>query len=290
MKETISANTLFHFTRQKEFLTGILKNGIYIRYSLESYGTIIKGKKELVLPMACFCDIPLSKVKEHTSKYGVYAIGLSKEWGIKNGLSPVIYTTEKSETAKILNQLASDLGKMFDIYENDDDQVSTSNTDPLTEDQKATLETAKLDFLLSQSEKVTELSEQLGHFLKYIKPYQGKGYSNGNEFNNIRFYDEREWRYVPPKELLKKIEVKDSYKREFYKSESKRRLINIKLATHKKLEFKPNNIKFIIVKNDNEIPHLIDEIREIYRTTATYDEIMLLTSRLISMEQILEDF
>lgn len=290
MKETISANTLFHFTRQKEFLTGILKNGIYIRYSLESYGTIIKGKKELVLPMACFCDIPLSKVKEHTSKYGVYAIGLSKEWGIKNGLSPVIYTTEKSETAKILNQLASDLGKMFDIYENDDDQVSTSNTDPLTEDQKATLETAKLDFLLSQSEKVTELSEQLGHFLKYIKPYQGKGYSNGNEFNNIRFYDEREWRYVPPKELLKKIEVKDSYKREFYKSESKRRLINIKLATHKKLEFKPNDIKFIIVKNDNEIPHLIDEIREIYRTTATYDEIMLLTSRLISMEQILEDF
>lgn len=289
MKETISANTLFHFTRNKEFLTSILKNGIFIRYSLESYGKIIKGKKELVLPMSCFCDIPLSKVKNHTSKYGFYAIGLSKKWGIKNGLSPVIYTTEKSETANILNRLTSDLDKIFDIYDNEENKEFISDNKELTENQKSLLKSAKLNFLISQSQKSLELSEQLGHFLKYIKPYEGKGYSNGKEFKNIRFYDEREWRYVPTKNLLKKVEIKNSYKREYYESESKRRLINIKLASHKKLKFKPSDVKFIIVERDDEIPNLIDEIREIYRNSATYDEIMLLTSRLISLEQIVED-
>ncbi len=212
-----------------------------------------------------------------------------KSGGIKNSLSPVIYTTEKSETANILNKLTSNLDKIFDIYDNEENQEFISNDQTLTEDQKSTLASEKLGFLLSQGEKTLELSEQLGHFLKYIKPYYGKGYSNGKEFKNIRFYDEREWRYVPPKNLLKKIEIKDSYKRSFYESESKRRLINIKLASHKKLDFKPNDIKFIIVKKDEEIPHLIDEIREIFRQTATYDEIMLLTSRLISLEQIVEN-
>ncbi|WP_340067342.1 abortive infection system antitoxin AbiGi family protein [Ascidiimonas aurantiaca] len=289
MKETISANTLFHFTRNKNFLTSILKNGIYIRYSLESYGNIINGKKELVLPMTCFCDIPLSKIKNHTSKYGSYSIGLSKEWGIKNGLSPVIYTTEKSETANILNRLTSDLDKFFNIDDNEENKEFISLNKTLTEDQKNTLESDKFDFLASQNEKIFELSIQLGHFLKYIKPYQGKGYSNGKEFGNVKFYDEREWRYVPPKNLLNKIGVKDSYKREFYESPSKRRLINIKLASHKKLNFKPKDIKFIIVEKDAEIPHLIYEIREIFRKSATYDEIMLLTSRLISLEQIVED-
>lgn len=277
MKEIISANTLFHFTSQIGFLTSILKKGIYIRHSLETYGKIINGKNELVLPMACFCDIPLSKVKEHTSKYGFYAIGLSKEWGIKNGLSPVIYTTEKSETANILNQLSSDLSNFFDIYENEGNN------------KKINLKSLPQEIQNSQSEKILELSEQLGHFLKYIKPYQGKGYSNGKEFKNIRFYDEREWRYVPPKNLLEKIKVKDSYKREFYESDSKRRLINIKLATHKKLEFTPNDIKFIIVEKDEEIPYLIDEIRKIFSNSVTYNEVMLLTSRLISIEQIIED-
>jgi hypothetical protein len=216
-------------------------------------------------------------------------LAYQKNGGIKNGLSPVIYTTEKSETANILNQLTSELDKVFDIYENEENKEYISDNKTLTEDQKSTLESAKLDFLVTQSQKSLELSEQLGHFLKYIKPYEGKGYSNGKEFKNIRFYDEREWRYVPPKNLLKKIEIKDSYKREYYESDSKRRLINVKLASHKKLEFEPSDIKFIIVEKDEEIPNLIDEIREIYRKSATYDEIMLLTSRLISLEQIVED-
>jgi hypothetical protein len=47
-------------------------------------------------PMISFCDIPLALAKDQISKYGSYAIGLSKEWGISNQLNPVIYLESNS--------------------------------------------------------------------------------------------------------------------------------------------------------------------------------------------------
>ena len=290
MSYSQSANTLFHFTKTRRSLLSILKNGVYIRYSLESYGSLLKGDEELVLPMACFCDIPLSRIKEHTMKYGNYSIGLSKDWGMKNGLSPVIYAHEKSETANILNQLKSDLGRIFDIEVIKENNSYLSNEKDLTKEQRETLMAQNLSTLVKVYEKNSALKEKLGHFLKFIKPYEGKGYSNGRELNSIKFYDEREWRYVPEHKLLKKVEVKNSYKKSFYENDVKRRLINMKLASHKKLDFKPKDVKFIIVKSDDEIPRIIKELGENFEDSITYNELMLLTSRVISLEQIIEDF
>ena len=41
--------------------------------------------------MISFCDIPITLLDEHTSRYGVYGIGLSKDWGIKRGVTPTMY-------------------------------------------------------------------------------------------------------------------------------------------------------------------------------------------------------
>lgn len=285
---SLSSKTLFHFTREKKHLLSILKNGLYIRYSLETYGKILKNNSELVLPMSCYCDIPLSQISEHTKKYGSYSIGLTKDWGIKNGLSPVLYTHHKSETAKLLNSLTHNLSNVFDIDDSEENKKILKSYG-LSKDEVNLVEDGKNILNKKIKKKNRELSEQLGHFLKYIKPYDGIGYSGGIEFKKVRFYDEREWRYVPPKKLLKKIEIKDIYKRKFYTDPVKRRYINIKLAKHIKLIFEPKDVRFIVVKNEKEIPDMIDKLKDIFGNRATHNELMILNSRIISLEQVIDD-
>lgn len=57
---------------------------------------------EFAFPMVCFCDIPLSQIKNHIEHYGNYGIGLSKEWGIRNRLNPVLYIELNSSLSKYL--------------------------------------------------------------------------------------------------------------------------------------------------------------------------------------------
>lgn len=52
-------------------------------------------------PMVSFCDIPLSLAKDQIEKYGSYAIGMTKEWGIKNSLNPVVYIEKDSYWQRI---------------------------------------------------------------------------------------------------------------------------------------------------------------------------------------------
>ena len=64
----------------------------------------------------------------------------------------------------------------------------------------------------------------------------------------------------------------------------------MKLAVRKKLTFEPKDIKFIIVKRESEIPNMIKNIQEIFEDKATHKELMILYSKLISLEQIENDF
>lgn len=69
---------LFHFT-SRDGLYGILENSFKISYARER----IVGKSkstEFAVPMVSFCDLRLSELKDHMSKYGSYGIGLSKSW------------------------------------------------------------------------------------------------------------------------------------------------------------------------------------------------------------------
>ena len=117
MDVNISANTLFHFTSDRKSLLSILKSGFYIRYSLENYDGLINGQSEIVFPLVSFCDIPISQVKRHTKTYGSYAIGLKKDWGMRNGVNPVVYAYPDSTTSQILNDLYLDIQQLFDIEE-----------------------------------------------------------------------------------------------------------------------------------------------------------------------------
>ena len=79
----VSANTLFHFTGCLDNLVNILNSGgFWPRYCVE-YG----WRKKFAVCQCCFCDIPLSDIQKHTKNYGCYGLGMSKEWGMSNGIS-----------------------------------------------------------------------------------------------------------------------------------------------------------------------------------------------------------
>jgi hypothetical protein len=92
-KETLSSSVLFTFTQELDFLLDMLENGIKPRYSFES---LPNNFKHYLLPMKCFCDIPLSKTKVHLDWYGNYGLGIKKETLKKRGTTPVWYVHETS--------------------------------------------------------------------------------------------------------------------------------------------------------------------------------------------------
>jgi len=160
----VSANTLFHFTRQRGDLVSILQNGFYPSYSLEDLSAILPADRitAVRVPMVCFCDILLSQIGKHIEYYGEYGIGLrKKEWGMQRGISPVVYVDRESRTATLMSQVVYDVVKMK---------------------------------LPAES----PLRERLFDFCKYIKAYDGLVLNRETkEMETRKFYDEREWRYSP---------------------------------------------------------------------------------------------
>jgi Protein of unknown function (DUF2743). len=171
--ETLSSDSLFHFTSQRQYLENIIENGFSPRYCVEDLSQFAEAlsaegheKVEYAIPMVCFCDIPLSKVKEHISVYKGYGIGCTKAWGIERGITPVVYTKPNSETTKGI--------------------------------QKTVLSTKKITEVIPEDiPHFRAIREGLQRLIKFVKPYEGKFEHSGKVFENKRFYDEREWRFVP---------------------------------------------------------------------------------------------
>ena len=111
----ISSNTLFHFTRSAEALVGILKHEFTPHYCLEDYSVLPAAAPEspnIAIPMVSFCDIPLSQASEHLAQYGDFGIGLSKNWGMKKGVSPVLYAYPGSSTAAAISEAGKRLAQL----------------------------------------------------------------------------------------------------------------------------------------------------------------------------------
>lgn len=259
---TISSNTLFHFTDKRENLINILEKEFRPHYCLEDFNQFYSRSDnnneefESAIPMVCFCDIPLSQIKNHMENYGCYGIGLSKDWGMKNKISPVLYAYKGSVIASTIVQLGDSIFRsVFKNMQPDGDYVDGVVNDT--------------------------------HRIKcFIKPYEGKLYRNERYTDKtIRFYDEREWRFVPEQcedeepnyRMAKKGFI-------IHQNQDKDKLWHQAI-----LKFEPFDIKYIIVQKEEEIIHIIKEIERI-KEKYDEDEKKLLCSRVISSERILEDF
>lgn len=252
---TISSNTLFHFT-DGENLISILKEGFKPHLCMQDLNFFLtdepteEDEEELqhAIPMICFCDIPLSQSKNHLSTYGNYGIGLNKDWGKRNSISPVLYAYKNSKITSVIQQI-----------------LINSCNDELSYD---------------------ELSYDLYWIFCFTKAYEEKlRKEKEGRFSDeiIRFYDEREWRYVPP---IKDLHEYTLHKSEFHE-EPLRRNIQDRLDKMP-LNFEASDIKYLIVSSEEEIIHIIDEIEKMDRFDK--NDKKLLYSRIISAKHINEDF
>jgi hypothetical protein len=252
----ISANTLFHFTSKLEYLELILENNFSPRFCLEDISGSTKHNYtdgEMAFPMVCFCDIPLSLVTNHSETYGEYAIGLTKEWALKNSIAPLLYYYKDSPNFDAILNIAESLKKL-------DDNESKLNL---------TLEVFKLGL--------------------YSKLYEGKFFRNGKYTEeNVRFYDEREWRYVPDfKLLLEKNVLASLMKKEFLNKDFLAKM-NQELFQFK-LKFEPKDIRYIIVKDENQILPIVDKLKKV-KSKYSYEDVQILTTRIMTSKQLREDF
>lgn len=258
----ISANSLFHFTERFENLISILEHTFYPRYCLEDIATLeddlTRSMPRFAIPVVCFCDIPLSQVQDHSKTYGNYAIGLTKEWGKRNNLNPIFYAEPNSLISKTLRRTA-------DILNRDE---------------------------LQDSIQKTELRNNHTTTAVFLKPYKGRLFRNGAYLQDqVTFYNEREWRHAPPIENLEKMGV--PYVINGKAIQENKNIISIsnqKLVDNNiRLTFEPNDIKYLIVEKDGEILSLCHELQRI-KGDFSEDARTLLTTRIISMENIREDF
>jgi len=236
----ISSSTLFHFTRSFDFLTGILDNGFKPKLCLEEIK--IKDKVyKIYIPMVSFCDILLSQAKDYMNdRYGCYGVGLPKKWGEKQGMNPVLYLRKDSKLAGCIDQI---LKNLFSLSK-DPEMKKKTELDNITTD--------------------------MVDIFRYLKPYSGE----------YKFYDEKEWRYVPESMSGYPFLLEEQY------NTQKRKDLDDELKKQA-LTFDHAQIKYVIVEKSSDIPEITKVIKKKYRKTSDSD---ILCSKIITFRQMREDF
>ena len=265
----ISSNTLFHFTDKIENVIGILKEGFRPHFCLEDLNFILPDEPtedlEWAIPMVCFCDVPLSQSKTHRKTYGNYGIGLSKEWGMQkeNKISPVLYAYRESAIVHTIMGMWIEGMELLNWKQDDADHA------PI-------------------------FCDHLHGTYCFTKAYEGKRWINRDKrYSNedVRFYDEREWRFVPTREnrfeyVIPKKDFLDMLEQDDANYELDR--VTGELPV---LNFEPSDIECIIVTEEREINLIVKAIEQ---NTNKYShvDIELLSSKVkpIPVEWCVEDF
>lgn len=252
----ISSNTLIHFTNDKERLKSIFLENFRVGYCKEA-PTLGGFGTTCYVPMVSFCDIPLSQIKEHISKYGNYGIGLTREWGIRNKLNPVLYLEPNS----LLSQSYRTAANYFLSRASQEKEI------------------------VARSDDYFRAVISLGEMLSYTKNYQGElKRRDGTTTQNYRFSDEREWRFVlPSQDGVTPIMSEEHFVSPPGKAQAQ------ELVERVRLEFEPNDIRYVIIKNDAEIHEFVEHLRTAKRKKYSTQDIDRLTTRILTTDQIMQD-
>lgn len=253
----ISTTSVIHYTDRIANLKSILTSQAFkLKYCCEELDISLDTPLSSAIPMVSFCDIPLSEIKNHIDSYGSYGIGLTKSWAKKSGLNPVLYLEKESKLSTLLRN------QVDRIMESLEREEKGENIDEGTQSLKS-------DFL---------------KLISYCKNYEGALIRGKVNEESYRFYDEREWRYVPTKEDLGKASYiihADKYKPE--KTKYNNTLKNIQLS------FAFSDITYLIVDNENDIPEILTTLNNVYEDKCTTKELKILSTKIITKNQIFND-
>lgn len=290
MNTTSNSNSLFHYTNAYDNLCGILRNGFKPNYCKE---TLLNGSI-IGLPMVSFCDIPITRANDFR-KYGKYAIGMERNWGISMGINPITYiasdnisetyTTvfdilEKSnESARdiVLKDLLSGMKQLIDHGKSSGQEVNEKDVLELYHKEKPAINMVKL------------FNDVRNTLIGYTKPYKSEDADHGIVVN----YNDNEWRYIVPtnsehKWLHGEKEYTD------WRGDSK-----VKPAsTFDAIEFDGDDIRYIIVDKEKDAQKLVEDIAKMktiggrkYEDKYTFNlKKLYMIKNIISLERLDEDF
>lgn len=225
----IQADTLFTFVTQLDYIISTIKNKmISPRYCCEDIRYLkISKLKKIAYPMKCFCDINMHRLDVHLEWYGYYGLAFSKDWGMRKGIQPIQYINKDSALCKDFSTAFSAALKI----------------DP---DKETKAQTKMKNFLL--------------HEMMYYKPYEGKMKNrNTGKTTNKCFTDECEWRFIPDVTVcgFEQAYYDDTILNAGVLNDLSNSMAGISEIA---LQFEYSDVKYIIVKTENDLEILTKEI------------------------------
>lgn len=199
--------SLYHYTRDLETVEKIMMNGF--RFSLLEEEIPVSGYQNCIFDQiegltynyqsrraVCFCDIPLSQAREHREQYGNYIIGLSKNWGMAKGATPVRYVHRNSpDIGSEKYQVLIDLNEEMPDVKSCIEQFARIKEVPIAELNQASPNTMRL--IGGLAGQLVETIRWIGDSMGYIRLYEGDWVDRVTGHESIReFYREREWRIL----------------------------------------------------------------------------------------------
>lgn len=265
-------SSLFHYTNYNN-LKKILEDGLIPNFCKED---ISIPTKEIIMgiPMVSFCDIPLMRTKEFSARYGRHAIGLSKEWGLKNSINPILYSS------------SDDIQKKFWFYK----EYLVNFKSILAKIETDSIEYPELLEPIFSYSHYNNLDSATCRLLGLIKKYNSK---RGNKIQNN--YIENEWRYVV-EDTINEHWLWSSKEYEYWRGKpTKKKPKPTSYLINEKLTFTVNDISHIILEHENQIPKFINKIQNLdfiggTAAKVTQCEKQILLTKIISMEKIKQDF
>lgn len=258
-------NHIFHYTKSYDVLKKIIRNGFMPSYCFESF-----NNKEYFIPMVSFCNIPLKDVDNYMH-YGKYGIGMSIDWAVREKITPVVYIHEKTPFGGIISDIA-DLNSS--IYENE--KYIIDILDKLNGEEKHPDDYEEID------ERFKKIEEMMIQLLQYIKPW--KTIFNLKE---IITYHEREWRFIPPSGLHKKIINSDDIEFNDFKEKNRPKPHLPDLALNiESIE----DIRYILIKHEEQRIEILTMLGKIFSEEKVVESVLSGKLLVLTNQQIVDDF